>query len=531
MGRFAQIALSACLKDGIWDLFDSGLCDGIQNFVECATSLVPNVYGPADMIFIIRLFPEITIKSTPVRKRWSKKLVDNLRILARRIDETATVVLDWDRIVLRTKGGDQYEAPLVEMLASTPGIAHYSRVHAYEFETMHDIYEHTLKHWQDRLTNKTFCVRAKRSGKHDFNSNELERYVGGGLNQHTDSAGVKLKNPDETVLIEVKDQHCYIVEHRCQGLGGFPLGTQDDVLSLVSGGYDSTVASYLMMRRGIKTHYCFFNLGGREHELAVKELAFLLWNKFGASHRVKFVSVPFEEVVAEILANISPSNMGVVLKRMMLRAAEQIMERGAYSALVTGEAISQVSSQTLSNLNAIDRVTEKLVLRPLITMDKPEIISLAREIGTAEFSAAIPEYCGVISVKPSASVNYEKLQKEEALFDLALIDKAVQQSKAKLIDEVMDDIAEGVVEPELVSEVEPNDLIVDIRHPNETDIKPLLVEGREVISMPFYSLNSRIAEFEKQKRYWLYCDRGVISKLHAAHLIEQGLTNVGVYRP
>jgi len=350
------------------------------------------------------------------------------------------VVLDWDRILLKTKGGDESAEALSSMLASTPGIATFSQVHAYDFETMHDIYEHALTHWGGRLDNRTFCVRAKRSGQHDFSSIELERYVGGGLNQNTASAGVKLKDPDETVYIEVKGQTCYIVEHRRHGLGGFPLGTQEDVLSLISGGFDSTVASYLFMSRGLKTHYCFFNLGGREHEVAVKEVAFYLWNTFGSSHRVKFISVPFEDVVAEILQKISPANMGVVLKRMMLRAADQVMERGSFAAMVTGEAISQVSSQTLPNLSAIDRVTDKLVLRPLIAMGKPEIIDIARSIGTEELLANIPEYCGVISVKPSSNVNVQKLEEQERAFDMSLLENAVESAQVQQIDQVMEDV-------------------------------------------------------------------------------------------
>lgn len=489
------------------------------------------------MIFIIRLFPEITIKSAPVRKRWSKKLVDNLRILARRIDETSTVQLDWDRIVLKTKGSKELAGAISSMLECTPGIAYFSQVHAYGFETMHDIYEHTFKHWQGRLDGKTFAVRVKRSGKHEFTSNEVERYVGGGLNQNTPSAGVKLKEPDETVHIEVKDEQCYVVEERRQGLGGFPLGTQDDVLSLISGGFDSTVASYLMMRRGLKTNFCFFNLGGREHEVAVKELAFLLWNKFGSSHRVRFISVPFDGVVEEILKTVSPSNMGVVLKRMMLRAAEKVMARGKYSALVTGEAISQVSSQTLSNLNVIDAVTDKLVLRPLIAMDKPAIIDTARAIGAEEFCANIPEYCGVISVKPSASVNRSKLELEEAEFDFQLIDQAVEASQMKLIDEVMNDVSDNAPACVELAVPEEGDVVIDVRHPNELELKPLRLAGAAdgdgvgLLEIPFYSLNGAWSDLDPSKRYLLYCDKGVMSKLHAQHLLDQGKENVGVYRP
>ena len=374
--------------------------------------------GSFFMQFIIRLFPEITIKSHSVRKRWSKRLADNIRLLARRIYEPSSVTLDWDRILVRVRTDDEtVEAAIIDMLSHTPGIAHFSKVSAYEFTDMHNIYERVLDYWQGRLQGKTFCVRAKRSGKHAFNSLDLERYIGGGIHQHCQTAGVSLKHPDVLIQVELNDQQCYVVEQRYPGLGGFPVGTQESVLSLVSGGFDSTVASYHLMRRGIKTHFCFFNLGGREHELGVKEIAFYLWNKYGSSHRVKFISVPFEPVVHEIMTCIEPSNMGVVLKRMMLRAAEQIAHRGRSSALVTGEAISQVSSQTLPNLQLIDSVTDTLVLRPLITMDKPAIIDEARRIGTAELSAAIPEYCGVIAVRPSASVNQANMLEEEARFD------------------------------------------------------------------------------------------------------------------
>lgn len=483
------------------------------------------------MIFIIRLFPEITIKSVSVRKRWSKKLEANLRILARRIDETASVVLDWDRLVLKTRGSDDNAEALISMLASTPGIATFSQVHAYSYENMHDIYELAFKHWQGRLEGKTFCVRVKRSGKQDFTSIELERYVGGGLNQNTPSKGVKLKNPDETVLIEVKDDTCYIVERRLPGLGGFPLGTQEDVLSLVSGGFDSTVASYLFMRRGLKTHFCFFNLGGREHEVAVKEVAFYLWNTFGSSHRVKFISVPFEDVVAEILEKISPSNMGVVLKRMMLRAAEQVLERGKFSAMVTGEAISQVSSQTLPNLNAIDQVTDKLVLRPLIAMDKPEIIDIARSIGTEELLANIPEYCGVISVKPSANVNMSRLLGEENEFDMRLLDTAVSEAQVTLIDEVMNDIAPHAQTVEFVGEPEAGDVVVDVRHPAEVERLPLNLPESVCLAIPFYQLKTRWPALDANTRYLLYCDKGVMSHLHAQHLLDDGIKNIAVYRP
>jgi len=467
-----------------------------------------------------------------VRKRWTRQLTENLRLLGKRIHSQTKVIQEWDKIELRAPdGAPEFERQYVDLLARTPGIANFSLVRAHPFETLHDIYELALSAWRDVLTNKTFCVRVKRSGEHSYTSTDIERYVGGGLNQHTEAAGVKLKNPDVTVNIEIKDDLCYLVAHKYAGLGGFPIGTQDHVLSLISGGFDSTVASYMMMRRGMRTHFCFFNLGGKAHELGVKEIAFYLWNRYSPSHRVKFFTVPFEAVVAEILEKIDPANMGVVLKRMMLRAADQIAERGNVQALVTGEAIAQVSSQTIPNLSAIDAVCERLVLRPLIVTDKPEIIRLSREIGAEGFSASIPEYCGVISVKPSAKVKVSRVLAEEALLDMGVLERAIAETRLQPIDAVMEDLQQTEYQAEELEALGAGDVVIDIRHPSEVSMKPLKVASEQLLTIPFYSLSGHFPSLDQSRRYLLYCDKGVMSNLHAAHLYDDGVRNVGVFRP
>nr|MDQ6120034.1 hypothetical protein [Klebsiella pneumoniae subsp. pneumoniae] len=168
------------------------------------------------------------------------------------------------------------------------------------------------------------------------------------------------------------------------------------MLSLISGGFDSGVSSYMLMRRGCRVHYCFFNLGGAAHEIGVRQVAHYLWNRFGSSHRVRFVAINFEPVVGEILEKVDDGQMGVVLKRMMVRAASK--SRNAMACRRWSPAKrSAVSSQTLTNLRLIDNVSDTLILRPLISHDKEHIIDLAREIGTEDFARTMPEYCGVIS--------------------------------------------------------------------------------------------------------------------------------------
>ncbi|MDZ7922824.1 MAG: tRNA uracil 4-sulfurtransferase ThiI [Marinagarivorans sp.] len=484
------------------------------------------------MHFIIRLFPEITIKSPSVRKRMARQLADNIRIIIRREYPCARVRQDWDKLDVNVRGleDDDTARGVTHLLENIPGIANFARVRIHAFTDIHSIYESTASIWGGQLKDNTFRVRAKRTGDHPFTSLELEQYIGGGLLKHFESAGVNLREPDITVQIEVRDDVLYVIEDKRQGLGGFPIGSQGDVLSLISGGFDSTVASYFCIKRGLRTHFCFFNLGGKAHELGVKEMAYYLWQRYGSSHRVKFVTVPFEGVVKEILEKVDPSCMGVVLKRLMLQAAERVAKKVKAEALVTGEAVAQVSSQTLTNLNCIDRATNALVLRPLALMNKGDIIDVARAIGAEALAASIPEYCGVISVKPSASLRLQKVEEAEAALDISVLEDALERSYAQLIDAIMADVEKGQSEVDNVDSPISGDIIIDIRHPDEIELKPLIIDWTTVV-IPFYTLNETYPTLDATKRYLLYCDRGVMSELHASHLKDENYRNVAVYRP
>lgn len=378
---------------------------------------------------------------------------------------------------------------------------------------------------------KTFCVRVKRRGKHEFTSIEVERYVGGGLNQHIESAKVKLSHPQVTVHLEIEDDRLLLIKGRYEGLGGYPIGTQEDVLSLISGGFDSGVSSYMLMRRGCRVHYCFFNLGGSAHEIGVKQVAHYLWNRFGSSHRVRFVAIDFAPVVGEILEKVDDGQMGVILKRMMMRAASKVAERYGVQALVTGEALGQVSSQTLTNLRLIDGVTDTLILRPLISHDKEHIIDMAREIGTEDFAKTMPEFCGVISKSPTVKAVKSKIEAEEENFDFDILERVVAEAQNMDIREIAEQTSEQVIEVETVEALTGDEVVLDIRSNDEQEDKPLKIEGLEVKSLPFYKLATQFGDLDQSRSYVLYCDRGVMSRLQALYLKEQGYNNVKVYRP
>ncbi|MBL4581450.1 MAG: tRNA 4-thiouridine(8) synthase ThiI [Gammaproteobacteria bacterium] len=485
------------------------------------------------MLFLVKLFPEITIKSRPVRKRFIRQLRKNIRSVVSEIDPAISVVGEWDNLEVQTSTDNpEAIAQISEKLACTPGIAKFLHVDKYPRTDLDAMLDLALEYYRETLVGKTFAVRCKRTGKHAFKSTDVERHVGAGLNTQTEAAGVRLKNPDVTVLIEIRDDSVFMVRDQRVGMGGFPLGCQDSVLSLISGGFDSSVSSYLCIKRGLQTHYCFFNLGGRAHELAVKEVALFLWMKYHSSHRVKFISVPFEGVVEEILNKVDNPQMGVILKRMMLRAAERIAAGLHIEALVTGESVAQVSSQTLPNLAVIDSVTNGLVLRPLATTDKQQIIDIARVIGTEEFSKDIPEYCAVISNKPTTRAKPHRIEREEARFDFAVLDAAIDSAKHQLITDLAADLDGESTEVKIVETLDSNSTVIDIRHPDEVELKPLILSGQnqpsELLNIPFYQLRSDFTDLDKNKSYLLYCGKGMMSRLHAANLIDEGFANVAV---
>lgn len=484
------------------------------------------------MLYLLRFFPEITIKTKPVRHRQIQILRRNLRIILKRMDAGISVRGDWDILEVKTPENNEVLALRVqEVLLNTPGIGLVMPVKKLPFTTLERAGEEVLAIWGRQLDGCTFAVRCKRRGDHSFTSSEVERHIGAVLLHQSGAKGVKLKDPDVTVRVEVRFKDLYVVEKQLRGLGGFPLGTQEPVLSLISGGFDSAVASYLCMKRGVRTHFLFFNLGGREHEIAVKEIALYLWLKFGSSHRVKFVSVPFEPVLQNILQQVDSGHMGVVLKRCMMRAAEKIAQDMRISALVTGESIAQVASQTLPNLSIIDSAIDHLVLRPLIVSDKQDIINTARQIGTESFSACVPEYCSVISVKPTTHAKRQRVEEEEAKLDATLLEQAVAEAEFQMIDRVVEVVEHRDIEPEIYDVVPERAIVIDVRHPDEQQLQPLELPGVQVQAIPFFRLSGQFATLDPQYTYLLFCDKGMMSRLHASHLKEAGFRNVAVYRP
>jgi tRNA uracil 4-sulfurtransferase len=476
--------------------------------------------------FIIKYFTEIMIKGTAAKRQMISQVYNNLVNILSKISKDIKVKKFFDKIEVVCPIEVVIEVRL--RLLDTPGIQQI--LEAIQFDNMNtldDIKVKVNEMMAHEIQGKSFVVRCKRTGTQEFKSVSVEQTVGGYMLAMNDTKGVALKNAEVTINIELVFAQLNIITHKYLGMGGFPIGTQGSILSLMSGGFDSTVASYLTMKRGIKTHFIFFNLGGIAHEIGVKQVAYYLWNKFGNSHRVSFITIPFEDVVTEIFKSVSEPYMGVMLKRLMLQASEKIANDMKIDALVTGESVAQVSSQTLRNLALIDQATTKLVLRPLSMMSKTDIIEIANKIGTSKFAESMPEYCGVISKNPVIHGNYDRIAGEARRFDYSVLDAAIENAIPVNVDEIDVDISE-IGQMEVISDLSSGDYtVIDIRQSADC-----IETSVETLKIPFYKLKSEFKKLPQDKEYLFYCEKGILSQLHAQFLRDaENYTNIKVYRP
>ncbi len=279
-------------------------------------------------------------------------------------------------------------------------------------------------------TETTFAVRAKRAHKtFPLNSNEINVRLGAKIVEITGKK-VDLSQPQITCYVEILPDQALIYVDRFKGPGGLPVSSNGKVLTLLSGGFDSPVAAYLILKRGAKSSFIHFHSYPYTNKFSqekVVELAKIL-NQYQFHSRLYMV--PFAETQEEIVFSV-PDKLRVILyRRFMMRIAESVARRDGFKAVVTGEALGQVASQTLENLAAIEQVIHLPVLRPLIGMDKEEIITLARKIGTYEISVKPHDDACTrfMPRKPETRAKLNQVQQAEADLDVqGLVEKALQK--------------------------------------------------------------------------------------------------------
>ena len=369
-------------------------------------------------LLLVRLAAELTIKSNRTRVEFARRLTRNLRDALASAELEHEIEPAWDRIYVRADA-----ARAEPLLARIPGISSVSFVERAVPADLAAIVAAGEELYRERVRGKRFAVRARRNGNHPFGSRDVEVQLGAALQPC--SAGVDLTDPDVTVRIEVRQDQAYLFSERTEGVGGLPLGVEGRALALLSGGYDSAVAAWLMLKRGIALDYVFCNLGGDAHERAVLQVAKFMADEWSFGTRPRLHVIDFADPLKALRESSRQAYWQVVLKRLMYRAAELVARESGVAALVTGEAVGQVSSQTLTNLRAIEAAATLPVLRPLLGYDKGEIIARARVIGTASLSEQVREYCALTPGRPVTAATVERLDEEERRLDPAVLETAV----------------------------------------------------------------------------------------------------------
>lgn len=285
----------------------------------------------------------------------------------------------------------------------------------------------------------TFKVNARRVWKEfDHSSHEMNHLIGSPILREFPALKVDVHQPNIELRVEVREQAAYIFSEIITAVGGFPLGTNGKAMLLLSGGIDSPVAGWSSMRRGLEiecVHFYSYPFTSERAKEKVIDLARVL---AGYAGRIKIHLVPFTEVQTAFTRTGQDNLIITLMRRSMLRIATMLAEREGALALVTGDSLGQVASQTLSSMNVIGRSTELPLLRPLVMMDKQEITEIAKQIGTYDLSILPYEDCCTLFVpkSPTTNPNLWVVQKIEAsIRDLnALIEQAVAATETVVLE-------------------------------------------------------------------------------------------------
>jgi thiamine biosynthesis protein ThiI len=307
---------------------------------------------------------------------------------------------------------------IIERISSVFGIANFSLVQRTERDI--EALRRQILSGLNGTHFASFRIDTQRGDKaFALNSVEINRQLGAAV-QERSGARVDLTNPEFTVFVEVLPKDAFFGFNKLPGPGGLPVGASGRLVSLISGGFDSPVAAYRMMQRGCRVIFVHFHSAPYQDKTSqdkVRELVKLLTRH---QFQSRLYMVPFGEIQRQIVAAVARPLRVVLYRRMMLRIAEKIARREKAKALVTGESLGQVASQTLDNMTVIQQAAIMPILRPLVGMDKQEIVDQARRIGTFDISSVPDQDCCQLFVPkhPATKARFDEVAADEAKLDV-----------------------------------------------------------------------------------------------------------------
>ena len=368
-----------------------------------------------------------------------KNKKDFIRTLA---DNIKNALKDWPELSFETRYDHIYVGlnnlpyePIIERLQDVSGIHALSLVYRAS-KDIEDIKNSALALMREEQ-GKTFKVKVKRGDKtYPIISDEITRIVAGHVLRNTPELKVDVHNPEILLSIEVRQEAAYIFCKTFLGAGGYPLGVGGKTMHMLSGGIDSPVAAYLMMKRGVSIECIHFASPPYTQMGVIYKLEDLLHVLNRYQTRIRLHIVPFTKIQEAIYDNAPESYCITLMRRMMFRLADGLAKRRKCPVISSGESIGQVASQTLQSMHVINAVTNTPVIRPLATTDKLEIIAISKKIGTYDISIRPYEDCCTIFTPkaPKTMPHQDEVEEFEKKFDYeTLIKEALNNIEVKII--------------------------------------------------------------------------------------------------
>ncbi|MCQ6962769.1 tRNA sulfurtransferase [Methanolobus chelungpuianus] len=376
-------------------------------------------YHMMNDIVIVR-YGELALKSSSVRNWYEKTLVNNIESMLKQYGVPySDISREWGRIFIHSADPDapKAAADVFGVVSTSPARTTEASIEA-AARLCAEVADGFVRE------DESFAIRAKRTGNHDFSSRELGMKCGDAVWAMLESKGmqpsVDLTDPDREIFVEMRQKYAYVFTGQVQGVGGLPLGTQGKMVSLISGGIDSPVATWMMMKRGVEIIpiYCnnepFSDERGRQRTMeCIDQL-----QKWCPGHPFKVYEVPNGQNLRAFIDNCDRAKTCVLCKRTMYRIALEIMNIENASGIITGSSLGQVASQTAANMYAEVYGLCAPLYHPLIGLDKDEIVTIAKRIGTFDISIKPAASCAAVPQHPEVKAKSASLPPEESKVEI-----------------------------------------------------------------------------------------------------------------
>ena len=462
--------------------------------------------APLSHTIIVRYAGELAIKRSAHFQQFASRLMNCIRHNFTRHQVRFTMQQAFSHLVIVV----EQKSLALSILSRTFGISSYSVVDVTTHSEL-DAIVHASQQMIPHIAGKRFAVRAKRVGGVPLPTPLVERRVGTVLSAH---GKVDLTSPEKTVHVEITNQRTNLFCNKIKGPGGLPANRRERCLVLLSGGFDSAVAAWKILKRGVACDYFFCNMGGKFHERQALQVAKVLNDLWAHGLKSIFIPVDFLPAIAMIKQHIPAPYRQIILKRVMYRVAEKMAATLFSKALVTGDSLGQVTSQSLQNIKVIDQAISFPIFRPLIGEDKQEIIKLSYKIGTGTLSEKVTELCGISQGQPVTQAKYYKVLAMEGALDSNLTED-IYRSQQKI---GLDDLDREALQQPYLFSPQP------IAGAKFIDCQESAMHRRwsapDSLHIPFEQLLQCYQSLKKTQPYLLYCTFGTKAP-YAAELMQQ----------